>query len=266
MLPEKAAGRPAFASEDPLSVAADAGRFILESGGETYRAEEAVTALCAAWGLEEAECFATPTGIMASAAYPDGRPQAVVRRVSRRSVDLRRIALISDAVGAAALGKADPDSFSLSLQEIASNVPYPYAGALLAAAAAAAFFALLFGGTPRDAAAAFFVGAGIKVAAGYSTARRFPDFIVNIVGGFVAAALSYLAVELGLAENLDKTVIGAIMLLVPGLATVNAIRDTIAGDLVAGVARLAEALMAAAALSIGTGFALSLAAVLARLS
>ncbi len=43
------------------------------------------------------------------------------------------------------------------------------------------------------------------------------------------------------------------MYLVPGVAITNAIRDTIAGDLVAGVARGADAFMAAAAISIGAG-------------
>lgn len=48
------------------------------------------------------------------------------------------------------------------------------------------------------------------------------------------------------------------MLLVPGLATVNAIRDTIAGDLVAGIARLTDAVITAAALAIGAGAVFSL--------
>lgn len=44
------------------------------------------------------------------------------------------------------------------------------------------------------------------------------------------------------------------MLVVPGIAIVNAIRDIIAGDLVSGNARLTEACMIAAGLSIGTAF------------
>jgi uncharacterized membrane protein YjjB (DUF3815 family) len=46
------------------------------------------------------------------------------------------------------------------------------------------------------------------------------------------------------------------MLLVPGIPIVNAIRDTIAGDLVAGLARGADAAITAAAVSIGTGIAI----------
>jgi len=51
-------------------------------------------------------------------------------------------------------------------------------------------------------------------------------------------------------------IIGAIMLLVPGVTIVNAIRDTIAGDLVAGIARGADAFSSAAGISVGVGLAL----------
>jgi uncharacterized membrane protein YjjP (DUF1212 family) len=247
----------ALLSDDPLALAAETGRRVLEAGGETYRAEATVIALCRAWGFADAECFATPTGLMASMADGHGSSRAVVRRVQHRSVDLRRIARIAEEVSMVERSPIPATEFRSILEALVTERPYRYAAILVAAGACAAFFTLLFGGVPRDAAAALFVGIGIKATAAFASKRRFPDFIVNIAGGAVAAALAFVAVSVGLAVNLDKTVIGSIMLLVPGLATVNAIRDTIAGDLVAGVARLADAFMSAAAISLGTGFVLS---------
>jgi uncharacterized membrane protein YjjP (DUF1212 family) len=52
------------------------------------------------------------------------------------------------------------------------------------------------------------------------------------------------------------------MLLVPGLAITNAIRDTMAGDLVAGTARTVEAIFIAAAIATGAGSMLKLWALL----
>ena len=51
---------------------------------------------------------------------------------------------------------------------------------------------------------------------------------------------------------MDTIIIGSIMLLVPGIAITNAIRDTIAGDLVSGVSRSMEALFIAIAIAAGT--------------
>ena len=48
------------------------------------------------------------------------------------------------------------------------------------------------------------------------------------------------------------------MLLVPGLAITNAIRDTIHGDLLAGITRAAEAFLIAVSIAVGTGSVLSL--------
>jgi uncharacterized membrane protein YjjP (DUF1212 family) len=242
---------------DPLALAADAGRFVLEAGGETYRAEETVVTLCRVWRYADPECFATPTGLMASVGEA-GVSRSVVRRIKNRAVDLRRIARLAAVVELAELAAVGPDEFRDALAELDRDKPTPYPLVLLAAAGCAGAFSLLYGGVWRDALAGSAVGVAIKLAADYVRGRRIPDFIVNIVGGAVATALSAAAVGSGLAVNLDKTVIGAIMQLVPGLATVNAIRDTIAGDLVAGVARLADAFMAAAAISLGAGAGLAL--------
>jgi uncharacterized membrane protein YjjP (DUF1212 family) len=79
------------------------------------------------------------------------------------------------------------------------------------------------------------------------------DFFINILGGAISASLSLLSIKIGLAYNLDKVIIGSIMLLVPGLAITNAIRDTLAGDLVAGISRGIEAVLIAVGIAIGTG-------------
>jgi uncharacterized membrane protein YjjP (DUF1212 family) len=250
--------------EDPLALAAEAGRRVLEAGGETYRAEDIVVRLCRSWGFVDAECFATPTGLIASIGE-DGSSRAVVRRIARRSVDLRRIARLAEETSRSERTGAGPAEFRRALDVLTREKVYPYGVLLLAAGLSASLFTLLFQGSLRDAAAAFFVGVCIKATASASVSRQFPDFITNIAGAAVAAALSAVAVDIGFAENLDNTIIGSIMLLVPGLATVNSIRDTIAGDLVAGVARLADAFMAAAALSLGAGFALSTASFLERI-
>ena len=48
------------------------------------------------------------------------------------------------------------------------------------------------------------------------------------------------------------------MLLVPGLAITNAIRDTISGDLISGISRGLEAFLVAVAIAAGTGVILRL--------
>ena len=73
--------------------------------------------------------------------------------------------------------------------------------------------------------------------------------------GAGSAALSAQLIHQVLPQtNVDIMVISSFMLLVPGLAITNAIRDTIAGDYVSGVARAADAFLCAVAIAVGAGF------------
>lgn len=247
---------------DALHLAAEAGQRVLEAGGETYRAEEAVVSLCRSWGLRDADCFATPTGLMASAIGEDGRSVSVIRRIKHRAVDLHRIGRLNEEIRRVADEGQDLAAFEATLERILSERPYNAMGTMAASGACALFFTFMFGGHPLDGAVAFLAGILIRIVYRFLQKRRFPDFILNMVGGFVAAAVATAAVRFFPDLNVDKTVIGSIMMLVPGLVLVNSIRDIIAGDLVAGVARLADALIAATAIAMGAGFALQLHALL----
>ncbi|MBQ9987632.1 MAG: threonine/serine exporter family protein, partial [Erysipelotrichales bacterium] len=66
------------------------------------------------------------------------------------------------------------------------------------------------------------------------------------------------SVKLGIGNHVDTISISVLMLMVPGLAITNAIRDTIAGDLTSGVSRAVEAVLIAVSLAVGAGTALSL--------
>lgn len=239
--------------EDFLLLAADAARLVLESGGETYRAEETAQAVATGLGAADVECFATPTGIVLSFSGPDGRIRSVVRRVSTRSLNLDRITRIEDMVRGLVAGELDWDGASRTLGEIEGSPERPFVLSLLAAAAGTGFFTLFFGGAWNDALVAAFSGLLLSRMTRNLQRRRISDFFTNLAGGAIIAAVALGAKALGLSEHAGLAILGAAMYLVPGVAITNAIRDTIAGDLVAGVARAADAFMSAAAISIGAG-------------
>lgn len=241
--------------EEVLLLGADAARIVLESGAETYRAEETAQAVCSSLGGVEAECFATPTGVMLSFFGLDGRVRSIVRRVSSRSMNLERIARINDLSRKLYAGQLDFHGAAAELGRIEQLMGHPPIVSFLAAGAGTGFFTLLFGGRWNDALVSAIVGAVLSRLTRALTRKRISDFFTNIVGGMAATLACLLCGKAGLASNPETAIIGTIMLLVPGVAITNAIRDIIAGDLVAGVARGAEAFISAAAISIGAGAA-----------
>ena len=114
--------------------------------------------------------------------------------------------------------------------------------------------------------------------------RRIMDFIMAagfIVSGYLllcekknlsngfrkisAAALITLVCILGchlLDTEASHAIIGALMILTPGIAFTMGIRDFVQGDYLSGTIRMIDALLIAASIAIGTGLVLSLTSIL----
>ena len=83
-------------------------------------------------------------------------------------------------------------------------------------------------------------------------------FFLKVAAAFLMAALAYGISAFGIVPNVDSTVIGTLMLLVPGLLFTNAMRDIIFGDTNSGINRVVEALLIAVAVALGTAIAWNL--------
>ena len=71
------------------------------------------------------------------------------------------------------------------------------------------------------------------------------------VACFLSGILAQLCVAIGFGTNLDRIMIGDIMLFIPGLVIVNGVREFFYADILTGVYRLIEALLIAGAIAVG---------------
>ncbi|MBL4931118.1 threonine/serine exporter family protein [Clostridium paridis] len=240
-----------------LHVATYAGRIILENGGETYRVEETINRICHAFGMEDADSFVTPTGIMASAFHTERGTFSLVRRVRSRTVNLQKVHEVNDLSRNILLKNMTVLEVLDELKKIDKSKRYDNKTTIFFSALGAGAFSMLFGGNIKDFVAAFIIGLVIKYFSIVSSSLSINDFFTNSISGAITAIMALIFIKLNIASNLDMTIIGAIMLLVPGLAITNAIRDTIAGDFVSGLTRAAEAFLVAIAIAVGSGIVLS---------
>ena len=79
-----------------------------------------------------------------------------------------------------------------------------------------------------------------------------------LLTGLLAGTVICLAGRLSDVFAVDKMSIGVIMLLIPGAALTNAVRDMLVGHTISGLLRLAESLLLALMLAIGFGSAIYL--------
>ena len=127
---------------------------------------------------------------------------------------------------------------------------------------AAGSFAVFFGGSVWDGLAAAVLGALICLLqlrldrTEINTVARnlLVSFLVGVAAELLTAAIPVL--------HMDKILIGDIMLLIPGLAMTNAVRNILLGNTISGLVRLADSLLWAGSLAGGFMIAMRLCDVL----
>ncbi|ULQ59434.1 threonine/serine exporter family protein [Brucepastera parasyntrophica] len=238
---------------DILDIAIHAGTLILQNGGETYRAEDTMNSMASSLGAVSSSSFVTPTVVMCSCADSSGNNHTKIQRISERTINLGKIARIN-ALSRRLIKRdkvSDLKQVSSLLRRIDSCPPHHPVSVILATAVSGFFFSLMFKGTLTEACTAFCIGFIMRTVLFLILRFTLGSFVTAIIGSAVISLLSGFAAFAGIIPGAGNVSIAVLMSLVPGLAIVNAIRDAIAGDLVAGSARLFEAFLVAAALSLG---------------
>lgn len=247
-------------NETLLDMAADLGYELAISGAETFRVEESVSRVLAAYGLQ-AEVFAIPNLLIVSLIQPDGHNLTRVRRIGSHGNDLDAVEKFNGLSRILCNRKPEPQA----AQEMFSRVKgeylleYPLPVQHLGAFFGGAGFSLFFGGRLADFFCAGACGVVISLVQKFLTKRRANSFFQTIAAAFLMALLAYALGALGLTANPDAVTMGALMLLVPGLLFTNAMRDIIYGDTNSGVNRIVQVFLIGVAIALGTATAWRLA-------
>lgn len=246
-----------------LGVSTDIAYDLLESGAEIYRVEESIHRIFAAYGVQKGSIFAIPTLLILSIEDEQGQPHTAMRRLGNHGSDLARVNAYNDLCRSICRDTPPLEEIPAALARIGRTPCYSPLQQIFAGGCVAFAFTLLFGGGLADALCALVCGIGVKWILRLFERLEVNAFFTTIVASFAAAAGTLVCAQAGLLANIDKTIIGILMNLVPGVALTNVMRDIIAGDLVAGLTKLVEALLTATGIALGTGVALSVWQVLA---
>lgn len=244
-------------SKEIVEVCLLAGKIMLENGGETYRVEDTMMRIAAAYGAEGSQSFVMPTGIMF--AIEGGETTTRLVRISQRSTNLNKVTTVNDISRRIAGGLLPPAEARRLLREVERAAPvYPPAIQLVLAALASGCFLILYDGIWSDMPAAMLCGGTGFWLLGrmtrFSSIRLFGELMAALAVGLLA----HLAVRLGIGAQQSTIMIASVMPLVPGLLITNAVRDLMAGHLVSGISKGAEAFLTAFAIGAGIGIALTL--------
>jgi uncharacterized membrane protein YjjP (DUF1212 family) len=234
-----------------------AGKIMLQSGGETYRVEDTMMRIAAAFGIEKTHSYVTPTGIIFTAEGDEPTKTKLIR-ISARSTDLKKVAMVNSISRSISSGDVTLQEALISLKELeVLNVTFPFMVQVAAATIASGCFMIMFKGQWNDFIPAMFSGGfgyfGFLYFHRFIPVKFFSEFLASFIIGLFALIF----VKTGVGHQLDKIIIGSVMTLVPGLLVTNAVRDLMAGHLVSGLSKGAEAMLTAFAIGSGIAVVLS---------
>lgn len=241
--------------EQAMHLALAVGKTMLKNGAETSRVEDTISRFCHLYGYHDINVFVTPTVIILGDETSDG--STIICRIRYRSTNLSVISRVNDFsynVRTWPLAFKETLAYFEELQHKAP--PYGKWSVCLASAISSAGFAGMLGGNSHDFVAAFITGGLAMVLLKQLGGYRPSAFWENTLAGAAIGALAIGCCAVSIQCTRTNIIVGALMPFLPGVAFTNGLRDYMAGDLISGNSRIAEALLFATSIAIGLAFSL----------
>jgi uncharacterized membrane protein YjjP (DUF1212 family) len=181
-----------------------------------------------------------------------------VKRIKQRRVDLYRIELINTFSRDLISNPLSYEDAKRILNEIYNAPNFTLRVRLFAACMTSLVYTLFFNGSIFDALTAVAISFGIYLMlekiAKIGSFEFLEYYISGFIIGIVGLTLSYFIPEI----NKDNVITGAIIVLLPGVALTNGIKDILYGDFVSGTAKFGEAILIIVAMGVGIATALAI--------
>lgn len=238
-----------------LDVTTELGYLLAMSGAETFRVEDTIVRIFAAYGIK-AEVFAIPNCLTVSLETDHQKPMTRMRRIGHHGTDLDSVERYNSISRRICAEKPEPAEAMKWVREGANAArKYSFLVSLIGSILGAGGFILVYGGGVTDTFCAILCGMFAGVIGQLMDRWKVNTFFSTIAAAFAIAFTAYIYGLLGLSVNIDGIIISSLMLLVPGLLFTNAMRDIIYGDTNSGINRIVQVLLIGVAIALGTGAA-----------
>lgn len=241
--------------EDVIELALEVGRALIETGGEIQRAEYAAEKLCRAYGAVATDTYATGTVIILTAEFENGNRTTRSVRVRKDSVDLRALERINALSREFCETAPPPDEAERRLKEVIAQKTAPLWQEIAGVALGSAGMTVASMGSLLDGFIAA-VAAALVISLNYYFSRVVGKFVTTALTAFLASTVCILFYAVGAGDNLPTMIIGEILVLVPGLTILAAMRDMLSGNVESGATRFLQSVLVAFGLALGIALAL----------
>ncbi len=228
------------------------GFLLLKHGAEIYRVEESMKRMCEAYSFKDIEVFALPTYFTISLKLTDGTPYHCSKVVHSSHIHLDHLHELNQLVREISNQQLEYNNINSRIDKIKNDqldLPLILFGYMFSSA----MFCVFFGGGIKEMIVAGLIGFVLYYVVLAMEAVAINSIVRTMISSMVVATIAIITYQFGIINKLDATIIGSLMILTPGIAITNSLRDMIGGNLVSGTMRLVEAILIAASIAIGVG-------------
>lgn len=236
---------------DLLTALLNMAEAMLVCGSEITRVEDTISRMGLAFGAAHMNVFVITSCIIVTMGLPNGEELTQTRRVTvAGGTDFVKMEHFNDLSRRCCAGLVAPEDLPAEVKAISQMQPERWRG-YLGSVLAAGGFAVFFGGSLFDGAVAALFALLICWFQEKLLPLSMNQLSFNLLCSVIVGTLTGICTNFLTVLQLDKIMIGYIMLLIPGLAMTNSIRNILVGNTISGVMRLIEAILWAAALALG---------------
>lgn len=233
------------------------GESLMRAGADVNHVERLIERLGIAYGAKHMNVFVITESIIVTMTISDGREYTQTRRVGPTEINFYKLECLNKLCRSVHHMPLPPDELLARFREIdgeARTTSWIYVGALFVVAGYSAFF----GGTiPEIIVSSLF--SLVLCFLVEKLSKKTPNLIgFNFLASFIMGVLIGIMTKVFPSLTVDTMISGVIMVIIPGLAITNSIRDMLSGDTLAGLLRFAESFLWTVAMVFGFTIALML--------
>lgn len=229
----------------------DAGELILKSGGEVNRVEDTMRRLCRAYGFVRADVFTITSSIIVTVHTAGGDILTQTRRISGYDMNLERVHRMNQLAREICSSPLEVQELEQAIARIRDLPERPLHRKALLGGFTSAVFAVFFGGGIPEALLGGITGVLLCVMLSLLSQLLTNEIVRYAVCSAIGGLFLGLLQKCGIQYLVDPTLMGNIMLLIPGIPFTNSIRDMLSGDTMSGMLRMCESLLRTIAIAAG---------------
>ncbi|WP_297636262.1 threonine/serine exporter family protein [uncultured Clostridium sp.] len=242
--------------EKILCFALDIAENMLRCNAEINRVEDTVIRICKSYGDVKVDVFAIKTLIIATIRNTNAESFTQTRRVHSSEINLEKLEELNRLSRYICENKPSEVEIEKKINTFRLTDFSITTKNLLGGILGSTGFCVYFGGGARDVVAVGIIAIIVFFINKYAKRFTVNPIVYTTIISFIIGWLAIISVKIGIGANVDKIIIGDVMLVIPGMAMVTGFRDMLTGDILAGTIRLIDTILITVAIT--CGFALAL--------